>query len=254
MTPHRVRAGLLAAVLTLMTSFTTAGCAQIWEALGTDPERYSAACALAVDGSGSAEAAPRGFGARAKLETALPDFLAETDCRTLAFAPITHASEGSLCQKDTLDLDPEADATSNRDQVRDDMRVVAQGLALELLDCARQHDSGSDVLGALARIADARPADGESFHILVVSDFVQWDAGLTLPAEDLTTADSRAAIIDELEAQGRLPRLAGATVYPAGFGMRYSEQPDAYQDFEAFWTELLEGRVKANVDSAHHAQ
>jgi hypothetical protein len=237
--------------IVMATALAASGCSAVGEALGTSTDRYQAACALVVDGSGSGEAPPEGFDARAKMLAALPDFLGGTECRTLTFAPITAASEGSVCQADPLDLDPDADARTGRDEVRAAQRAVAHGQAVDLLECAREHEPGSDVLGALDRISAAAPADGAPLHILVVSDFVQQDVELQLPDEDLSTAEARTALIDRIDGAGRLPAVTGAVVHPVGFGMRYSEQPAAYADFEAFWTELLEGRVEADVDSTY---
>lgn len=248
--PRRLPAalGVATAAVTLAAG---AGCGAVGDALGTSVDRYDTACALLVDGSGSAEAAPEGFDAEAKLATALPDFLADQECRTLAYAPITRASQGSLCQAEPLDLDPDADATHDREDVRDTQRTIAGGRALELLECAREHEPGSDVLGALARAATSLPADGGPLLVLVVSDFVQRDGSFTLPDADLTTPESRAALLDDLAERGRLTRLPGATVYPTGYGMRYDRDSDAYADFDAFWTELLEGRVGADVDTTY---
>ncbi|MDT0309011.1 hypothetical protein RM780_18895 [Streptomyces sp. DSM 44917] len=245
----RTAGGLLA--LALLGAATTA--CGLSEALGLrGPERYTAACAVLVDGSGSAAAAPEGFDGREKLRTALPDFLAERECRTLAFAPITAASQGSECQEPELEMDPDADSTDDRDQLREVRRVIAMEQAERLLDCAQERDPGSDVLGALARVADAAPADAEAYHVLVVSDFAQHDASFVLGSTDLSTPEARAEAMDGLAADGRLPQLpAGTVVYPAGYGMRYSDDPAAYDDFDAFWRELLQERGEADVDLAY---
>ncbi|WP_062212879.1 hypothetical protein [Streptomyces sp. NBRC 109706] len=245
------RRRLLAGALAATAIVGVGGCGAVGEALGTRVDRYDTACALLVDGSGSGGDAPDGFDALAKLETALPAFLADLECRTLAYAPITRASEGSICQAEPIDLDPDADSTLERDDVRAAQRAVAGGRAVELLDCAREHSPGSDVLGALDRVSRSAPDDGEPFHVLVVSDFVQRDGSFVLPGEDLTTPESRAEVIDGLGDRGRLPELPATTVYPTGYGMRLSQDSDAYEDFDAFWTELLEGRVGADVDTGY---
>ncbi|UED87449.1 hypothetical protein [Streptomyces profundus] len=247
----RVGRRLTAAALAATALAWTAGCGAVGDALGTRVDRYDTACALLIDGSGSGGEAPDGFDARAKLETALPAFLSDLECRTLAYAPITRASEGSICQAEPIDLDPDADSTLERDDVRAAQQAVAGGRAVELLDCAREHSPGSDVLGALDRVSTAAPDGGDPFHVLVVSDFVQRDGSFTLPREDLTTRESRAAVIDGLGERGRLPELTATTVYPSGYGMRLSQDSDAYEDFDAFWTELLEGRVGADVDTGY---
>ncbi|MDT0318975.1 hypothetical protein [Streptomyces millisiae] len=244
-------AALPAATLAAALVVGTTGCGAIGEALGTSVDRYSAACAVVVDGSGSGDPAPEGFDAEVKLHTTLPDFLADLECGTLAFAPITSASQFSSCQAEEVELDPEGDPTLDREEVRAAQRAVAEGVATELLDCARTTQPGSDVLGALNRVSGSAPGDGEAFHILVVSDFIQSDVGSGLDEQDLTTPESRAAVIDGLAEQGRLPRLADAVVYPAGYGMRFSRQPADYADFDAFWTELLEGRADADVDDTY---
>ncbi|TDC80101.1 hypothetical protein [Streptomyces hainanensis] len=245
------RTTLPAAALAAALTAGATGCGAVGQALGTSVDRYSAACALLVDGSGSGVPAPEGFDAEAKLHSTLPDFLQDLDCRTLAFAPITGASQFSSCQAEGVDLDPDADSTLDRDDVRAAQRAVAEGVATELLDCARTTESGSDVLGALSRVADSAPEDGEAFHILVVSDFIQSNLEPGLTEQDLTTPESRAALIDLLAEQGRVPSLADAVVYPAGYGMWFSRDPEDYADFDAFWTELLEGRADADVDDAY---
>ncbi|RKN46694.1 hypothetical protein [Streptomyces hoynatensis] len=241
---HPLVAALLAAAALAAT-----GCDQLGQALGTDVDRYTTACAVLVDGSGSGqEDAAHGFAAEEKLNVALPEFLRDLECRTLAFAPITRASAGSTCQQETLDLDPDARSTDDRDQLREVWRSVALDQARELLSCARNRQPGSDVLGALDRVGQAAPDGAEAFHILVVSDFMQADGSFQLHADQVQTPESRAGALDTLEAQGRLPRLPETTtVYPAGYGMRFSDDPAAYEGFDAFWSELLEERVKIDV-------
>ncbi|MEO3753745.1 hypothetical protein [Streptomyces sp. B6B3] len=242
-------AALLLAGVGALCALCATGCGQVGEALGTSSDRYATACAVVIDGSGSGQEGPEGFDAEEKLNTALPRFLQDRECRTLAFAPITLASEFSDCQQETLDLDPDAEATDDREEVRAAWRAVAAEQARDLLACARrQQPAGSDVLGALDRISHAAPGGDEPFDVLVVSDFIQWDRSFQLRANELTTAESRTAAIDELADQGRLPGLPDTTtVFPSGYGMRFSDDPAEYEGFDAFWTELLEERVNTHV-------
>lgn len=207
------------------------------------PARYTAACGVVLDGSGSGTV----FNAEAKLKQYLDQFLRDRQCRTLSYAPITVNSGASKCTTPTRDLDPDADETTDRDALRNEERVQAAKEAETLLHCATVTDPGSDVYGALMRIGTTRPSATQPFYVLVDSDFVQADKTMWLGGENLSTAASRQAVSDRLTATG-LPALSGATVYPTGFGMSLQDTPGQYQQFKQFWTDLLQGRVKANVD------
>ncbi|SFD25903.1 hypothetical protein [Streptomyces aidingensis] len=244
------RPGRRAAAVLLGCALTAAGTG--CQALGiTGPERYEESCGVLVDGSGSAQPYPEGFDGEILLDETLPDFLADRTCRTLSFGPITNASAGSTCRAEPLDLDPDGDAHTDREELRASLRAAALGRARELLACARSREPGSDVLGALDRVAGDRPGGDGTLHLLVISDFRQYDTEFRVGEHDLTTPESRAAVLDLLAEDGRLPDLSGVRVYPVGYGMRMSDEPGAYGDFDAFWTELLEGRSGADVDHGY---
>ncbi|MER6139480.1 hypothetical protein ABT174_05395 [Streptomyces sparsogenes] len=218
------------------------------DAMSNEPERYSQACGVVVDGSGSALDTKTGFDAEAKLKARLDTFLKDRKCRKTSFAPITKVSMASKCQVSPLDLDPDGSKTSDRDRTRKALRAVALSSALKLLHCAQKQEPGSDVLGGLSRIALTKPSgDDASFDVLVVSDFDQGDPDFRLGRQDLSTDASREKTADGfLKSHGK-PELSGADIYPVGYGMKYHTDTSRYEQFNAFWTEVLEGRVKAHV-------
>ncbi|MDW6061509.1 hypothetical protein SAZ11_30155 [Streptomyces sp. FXJ1.4098] len=242
------RALTAALVLTLAATAATA-----CDAVSNEPKRYSQACGVVVDGSGSAAANKTGFDAEAKLKATLNTFLSDNKCRKTSFAPITKVSQASKCQVSPLDLDPDTSKTADRDRTRKAMRAVALSSAQKLLRCAQDEEPGSDVLGGLSRIALTKPSGGddESFDVLVVSDFDQGDPDFRLGRQDLSTAASRAKTIDAFLKSHHEPELSGADIYPVGYGMKYHTDTARYDQFNSFWTELLEGRVKAHVHTTY---
>ncbi|MEU5614674.1 hypothetical protein ACI2L4_12345 [Streptomyces sparsogenes] len=239
-TPRRV----LPAALVLALAAAGTAC----DAMSNEPERYSQACGVVVDGSGSAVDAKTGFDAEAKLNARLDTFLKDRKCRKTSFAPITKVSMASKCQVSPLDLDPDGSKTSDRDRTRKALREVARSSAHKLLDCAKKQEPGSDVLGGLSRIALTKPSgDDASFDVLVVSDFDQGDPDFRLGRQDLSTDASRQKTADGfLKSHGK-PELSGADIYPVGYGMKYHTDTSRYEQFNAFWTEVLERRMKAHV-------
>jgi hypothetical protein len=215
-------------------------------AFSNEPSRYTLACGVVLDGSGSAASGPNGFDAEAKTKAKLDTFLSGRKCRTVAFAPITKVSQTSPCQANPVNLDPDVSDATDREGTRAGMRAIALSQALKMLHCAQQRDPGSDVLGGLSRIALAKPSGGKAFDVLVVSDFDQGDTDFRLGDQDLSTATSRGTVIDRFLSDNGKPALSGADVYPVGYGMSY-ERTSRFPQFDAFWTELLEGRLKAHV-------
>ncbi len=241
---HRPTSGLLAlisaaAVLGGLTACTSA------------PEALTTPCGVVIDGSGSGDATKNGFNAEAKLKAELLPFLEDQECGTVDFAPITYTSQISSCKVDRVDLDPPHKETTDQDSQRERARVRAAGEALEELKCARRERPGSDVWGALDRIASVMPSDGPDAKLLVVSDFEQADPEFSLGKADLTTPESRDKVIDSLVKERGVPAVKGMTVYTVGFGMKFGDRPSEYEDFEAFWNEVLEGRAKADVDNSY---
>lgn len=243
--PRRVtvRRGLPAALVLALAAAGTA-----CDAMSNEPERYSQACGIVVDGSGSALDTKTGFDAEAKLTARLDTFLKDRKCRKTSFAPITKVSMASKCQVSPLDLDPDGSKTSDRDRTRKALRAVALSSATKLLHCAQKQEPGSDVLGGLSRIALTKPSgDDASFDVLVVSDFDQGDPDFRLGRQDLSTEASREKTADGFLKSHGTPELSGADIYPVGYGMKYHTDTSRYEQFNAFWTEVLEGRVKAHV-------
>jgi hypothetical protein len=236
----------LAAVVALFC-----GAASACGSLSGEPERYTQACGVVLDGSGSAAANPSGFGAKAKLEEKLTPFLSDNKCRKVSFGPITRVSQASTCQVGTVDIDPDLPDTADREQVRKQERVLALAAAEKMLACAQKQEPGSDVLGGLSRIAQDRPSGDGAFDVLVVSDFDHNDPEFRLGRQDLSTAAKRDGVIDDLLSTHGTPDLKGADVYPVGYGMKYKTSVSRYQRFDAFWKELLEERVKAHVHTTY---
>ncbi len=233
---------LVPAALVLALAAAGTGCSQF----SNEPHRYTQACGVVLDGSGSAAADPKGFDAQAKTEATLTTFLSDRKCRTVSFAPITKVSQSSPCRASRIDLDPDLSDETYRDSTRVTLRSAALSSAGKLLRCAQQHDPGSDVLGGLSRIALAKPSGGKSFDVLVVSDFDQRDTDFRLGSQDLSTAAQRKKVIDAFLSSHSTPRLSGTDLYPVGYGMAY-EKASRFPQFDAFWKELLQGRVKAHV-------
>ncbi|NEA47933.1 hypothetical protein [Streptomyces sp. SID10815] len=233
----------LAAVVPLMCALAAlTSCSKQEEALTTP-------CGLVIDGSGSG-AAKGGFDAEAKLKDSLIGFLDEQKCGTLDYAPITRSSRSSTCREDQVDLDPPHGATTDQKTQRANARQAAAGAALDELACARK-DGGSDVWGALARIGEAVPSGGPVPKLLVVSDFDQADPEFVLSRKDISTKARRAGVIDSLVKARGLPGIKGMDVFPVGLGMQFRANPSKADDFEAFWTEAIEGRAEAHVDNEY---
>ncbi|GLF96575.1 hypothetical protein [Streptomyces yaizuensis] len=249
--PRRPRTAVraLALALALTGSLAATGCGVLE---GDEPERYTRACGVVLDGSGSGATTKTGFDARAKLKGSLERFLTGTGCGTLAFAPITQVSQSSKCQANQLELDPDLPGSEDREYFRGELRADALKEAGKLLTCAQRQSPGSDVVGGLARIAMHRPDSGKgSFAVLVVSDFEQNDPEFSIGKKDLSTEGGRAKAIGELLAAHGSPPLAGMDIYPVGYGMKHRTKTSFYEQFDAFWTELLEGRLKADVHTTY---
>ncbi|WP_151774803.1 hypothetical protein [Streptomyces abyssomicinicus] len=208
------------------------------------PDPLTAPCGVVIDGSGSGDAGKGGFDAEAKLKDTLVPFLTEQKCGSVEFAPITRSSEASSCRVDEVDLDPGGDETTDHDSARRKALGEAKQAAIEELECARTQ-GGSDVWGALDRIGEV--LSGPDVKILVVSDFEQADKDFTIEPSELSTEAARGEVIDDMvEARG-MPGIKGMEVYPVGLGMIKDIRPEENDDFQAFWTEAIEGRAEARV-------
>ncbi|WP_416977617.1 hypothetical protein [Streptomyces sp. T028] len=218
------------------------------------PERLKADCAVVVDGSGSGADSDDGFRAKEKLETTLPRFLADKKCRYVSYAPITSASEASSCQVPRIDIDPDSDKRSEREPLWTQTRVLAEAGAQKMLECARDRQPGSDVLGGLTRAAKV-PRDGDgTFQILVISDFEQADPGFKLSKYKLATPAQRNTAVDAMVDGRNLPDLPDTTVYRVGFAMRGTKTtPEHVEQLGEFWKQLLETEVKVDVDDGYGA-
>ena len=218
------------------------------------PERLSADCAVVVDGSGSGADSTEGFRAKEKLKTTLPRFLADKKCKYLSYAPITSASEASSCQVPRIDIDPDSDKRSEREPLWKQYRVLAEAGAEKMLQCARERQPGSDVLGGLTRAAKVpRHGDG-TFQVLVISDFEQADPDFKLSKYELETPAQRDTAVKALATGRSMPDLPDTTVYRVGFAMRGGKTtPERIDQMGEFWQQLLEKEVKVDVDDGYGA-
>ncbi|WP_101256796.1 hypothetical protein [Streptomyces barkulensis] len=237
---HRARrTAALAPALGLLTALVSCT---------SQPDPLTTPCGVVVDGSGSGASNEKGFDAEAKLKSTLLPFLEEQGCGTVEFAPITRSSQSSSCRVERVDLDPPHKETTDQKSLRARARTTAAGRALEELECARTQ-GGSDVWGALDRIGEEMPPKGPAAKLLVVSDFAQTDPDFRISRADLSTARQREETIDSLVEERGIPAIKGMDIYPVGLGMQYDSRPGEAEDFQAFWTEVLEGRARARV---HH--
>ncbi|MEU7121062.1 hypothetical protein [Streptomyces zaomyceticus] len=243
--PHPLRFRRLARPLTVLplaaALLASAGCV-------TDdkPEALDTACAVVVDGSGSGSA-NKGFDAKAKLNASIVPFMQDQHCGSLAYAPITASSKASPCHISDVDLDPPSESTDDVAAIRQNARVKAVAGAHAMLTCAHDTNGGSDVLGGIARAAEALPSEAGRTALLVVSDFEQFDPEFTLTGKSIATPEARRKSIDKLIASRGVPPLSGMDVYPVGYGMSRQAKPSAFEPFDAFWTELMVRRGKARV-------
>ncbi|MER5932060.1 hypothetical protein [Streptomyces sp. NPDC002054] len=241
--PHPLRARRRArtlAALPLAALLAAVGCS-------TDkPEALKTPCAVVLDGSGSGSAKD-GFDAKAKLDATIVPFMKDRGCKTMAFAPITRSSKASRCRVNDVDLDPPSQSTDDVAAIRQEAMVRATLGARTMLKCAQDTESGSDILGGLARAAEAMPSGGGPAALLVVSDFEQADPEFNLSPESIATPEARTSAVEKLVGPRGVPELSGMDVYPVGYGMSRRAKPSEYEPFDAFWTEILERRAKARV-------
>ncbi|USQ82936.1 hypothetical protein NFX46_03610 [Streptomyces phaeoluteigriseus] len=252
-TPHTARE--TARHTTRLTAALGATALLLTGCVGLDgPERLSADCAVVVDGSGSGADSENGFRAKEKLKTTVPGFLADQKCRYVSYAPITAASTASSCQVGRMDLDPDADKRSERESLWLQTRALAQAGAEKMLDCARERQPGSDVLGGLERAAKV-PRDGDgTYHVLVISDFDQSDPDFRLSKFELETPAQRDEAVDALVAVRGVPELPDTTVHRVGFAMRGGRTtPERVEQMGQFWQQVLEKEVKVGVDDGYGA-
>jgi hypothetical protein len=222
----------------LVVAFTlaagVAGCGQQPQLTGS--------CGVVVDGSQSGNPT-KGFNAQAQLKAHLEDFLVSTGCRYVAFAPINGASEASVCSEPLLDMDPAVQGNVDMNSVITAGRGAALNRAQSELTCAssdpRSVAGASDIIGGLARIdTELRQVKGP-YHVLVVSDFINWDSDLRLPNDGLATAAGRTTMLSQLARKGLVPKLNGMNISAAGFGILVSKNPQVYPEFTAFWQQFM---------------
>ncbi|MGI3201478.1 hypothetical protein ACRJ4W_29825 [Streptomyces sp. GLT-R25] len=156
---------------------------------------------------------------------------------------MTASSWNSSCRHSPVDLDPEPrTSTEDRDVLRQRARNGAAAASIEMLNCAREQN-GSDVLGALGRIAqtlrETRDDTGGDMVVLAVSDFEQTDPEFRISKEPLTTKAERKKAVDKLLTGRKLPALKGMDLYTVGYGKNPTRKPSTYEGFDQFWTEIL---------------
>ncbi|MFE9093659.1 hypothetical protein [Streptomyces sp. NPDC007264] len=216
------------------------------------PDELTTPCGVVVDGSGSGAATKDGFDAKKKLEETLVPFLKEQKCGTVEFAPITATSLSSSCKVDPVDLDPPHGATTDVEAERTKALRIAAKTSLDELNCARDDRPGSDVWGGIDRIAEKMPTDGPAAKLLVVSDFEQADPEFSIGRDgNIATPAKRKSSIDRLVRDRGLPGIRDMEIFPVGYGMKYANKPSRQKQFEAFWTEVLQERAKAHVDTEY---
>ncbi|MEU3986026.1 hypothetical protein AB0F77_39220 [Streptomyces sp. NPDC026672] len=246
---HPVR---LRVVLAAALALGLAGCSNPpWKS--DDKGAGKVPCGLVVDGSGSGTSDDTGIDVKKKLQETLIPFLDDRNCSSLAYAPVTASSWTSSCRRSPVDLDPRPrTSTDDREVLRQRARNTAINASVEMLDCARGQN-GSDVLGALGRIAQTlrETQDGAADHasVLAVSDFDQADREFRLSREPLTTKAERTRAVNKLLAGRELPALRGMDLYTVGYGKNPTREPSTYEGFDQFWTDILTTRAKAHV---HH--
>ncbi|MGI5243280.1 hypothetical protein [Dactylosporangium sp. CA-139066] len=209
--------------------------------------KLTTACGIAIDGSGSSSST-NGFNADQSIEQTVVPFLNKEDCRRVAFAPITDASQGSKCQPPTIDIDPDLGGNVDVRLARGKRRQDVLAAATELLKCIRaDKPKGTDVLGGLSLLATRHPEGAGQYKLLVISDFLEEGPNGVLAKKDLHTEADRKKVMDQMGT--RIPDLTGADMAVVGFGKLLSADARKYPDFNAFWNELL--RNRAHCASVH---
>jgi len=209
-----------------------------------DDPRLTGSCGIVVDGSGSANSAT-GFDTKKDIDLYVDDFLFDTGCRYVAFAPIDTSSMASKCSASApvIDLDPDdihngqTDVPTSRQGYRKDAVTAAQGV----YDCIQREPSphNSDVLGGLSQIARVRPSQTGAYTVLAVSDFSHGTGYFSIHGLDLSTVSSRAAVIARIKKDDTLPDLTGIDLRTVGFGVLFASNPSKSVYFDAFWHELI---------------
>jgi hypothetical protein len=201
-------------------------------------QQLTTPCAVVVDGSGSGQR----FDAKTRLDDRLPRFLRTHECGVLTFVPLTSSSEADTCTRVDLELDP--DLPGDRERIREGRRTKARADAQAVLECARQKNPRSDVLGALSRAVTQRPEGAGTYPILVVSDMLQHDVGVDLENDDLSSPAKRRAILSRLADDGRIPNMKGMSLEVTDRGRGIREQdPVRYSQITSFWNELFASRA-----------
>jgi hypothetical protein len=99
--------------------------------------------------------------------------------------------------------------------------------------------NGSDVLGALARAVTQRPPGTGRYHVLVVSDLIEYVPGLSLYNNAaIDTPAKRAAVISSLSKNGELPNMTGMVLEVTDRGRDLPSEADSV-NFNAFWNEFF---------------
>jgi hypothetical protein len=194
-----------------------------------EDEKYTALCAVIVDGSSSGSL----FNAEKSLDAGVVKFLTDQRCGRVAFVPLNGRGEGSTCSEPILDLDPgvgdpEIEIPPNRDK--------ALEIAHRQLKCAAKEYDGSDVLGAFRRAARLRPQGQDAYSWLVVSDMIHTEKGVDLSKADLRTPESRRSLITSM--QPRIPNMTGCHLFVTDMGEGISDSTFS-TNFANFWDELF---------------
>jgi len=211
-----------------------------------EPERMTAACGIAIDGSGSGDD-KKGFDAGGEIKRSIVPFLVQNKCRRVAYAPIAMASEAHFCTKPSEDIDPDVSGNVDRKKLQNRYREQTRDRVSELLDCIRKDPRskrGSDVLGGLKVLQKNRPQGEGNYHMLVISDFVTAGPEGWMGRIDLSTPARRTSLMDVFARDKRIPDLTGTEVLTAGYGKLFSDNPERMAGFDSFWNDLLKQRGK----------
>jgi hypothetical protein len=209
----------------------------------SDSRPLTAPCGVIVDGSQSGKT----FDAAQRLKDTFPTFLAANNCKIVTFVPLNASSQGSVCTTPDLDINPDLGDNTDQQDIQIERRADALRVAESMLICARTKQpslsDGSDVLGALARAVTQRPPGTGTYHVLVVSDLIEYANGLSLyDNKAINTSAKRTALISSLSRRGEIPNMTGMALEITDRGRDLSSQQDS-DDFNAFWNELFASKA-----------
>lgn len=229
---------------TRMLAALVCGCGLL-TACGDDSKELTAPCAVVLDGSKSGTE----LDVKKLMADHVENFLYDQSCRSVVFVPITKSSEASKCEAKVppVTLDPALPPGSDVEYERGEALKRARDSAEKMLACAQQdEDPGSDVVGGISKAVSGRPQGSGTYQILVISDFIQRDAKISLYKEKDLTKNRREELVAEFKADSRVPELTGVQITQYGFGLGYTVGP--VSQLRAFWEDLIPIPIAAGSD------